>query len=136
MPRYLVERTFPDGLSIPVDAVGAEICLGVVDRNADDGVTWVHSYVTDDRMKSYCVYDAPTPEAIRRYGAAQRASRRPHHQGDRPRPVLLPPRELIPPSLAAGAPAALSNRQREALDVARVVGEDVHSVLVTTTVSE
>jgi Protein of unknown function (DUF4242) len=66
MPRYVVERTFPDGLSIPVDAQGADICLGVVDLNADDGVTWVHSYVSDDLTKSFCVYDAPTPEAIRR----------------------------------------------------------------------
>ncbi len=66
MPRYLVERTFPKGLAIPVDAEGSRICLGVVDRNADDGVTWVHSYVSDDRTKSFCVYDAPTPEAIRR----------------------------------------------------------------------
>ena len=66
MPRYVVERTFPHGLAIPVDATGAQICLGVVDRNADDGVTWLHSYVTGDRKKSFCVYDAPTPEAIRK----------------------------------------------------------------------
>ena len=42
------------------------ICLGVVDRNADEGVTWVHSYVSDDRSKTFCVYDGPSPEAIRR----------------------------------------------------------------------
>jgi hypothetical protein len=66
MPRYVVERTFPGGLGIPVDAAGAQICLGVVDRNADDGVTWLHSYVTSDRTKTFCVYDAPTPEAIRK----------------------------------------------------------------------
>ena len=66
MPRYLVRRTFPDGLDVPVDAAGAAACLGVVDRNAVDGVTWVHSYVTPDKRTSYCVYDAPDPEAIRR----------------------------------------------------------------------
>jgi hypothetical protein len=38
----------------------------VVERNADDGVTWIHSYVSGDRSKTYCVYDAPTPEAIRK----------------------------------------------------------------------
>jgi len=70
MPRYVVERTFPDGLQIPADAEGARICLDVVDRNADDGVTWVHSYVSADKQKSFCVYDGPTPEAIRR--SAQR----------------------------------------------------------------
>lgn len=66
MPRYVVERTFPAGLNIPVDAQGAASCLAVVDRNADDGVTWIHSYVSDDKRKTFCIYDAPSPEAIRK----------------------------------------------------------------------
>ena len=66
MPRYLVERTFPDGLQIPQNKEGAQICLTVVTNNTDDLVTWVHSYVTDDKSKTYCIYDAPSPEAIRR----------------------------------------------------------------------
>jgi hypothetical protein len=66
MPRYVVERSFPAGLEIPVDGEGAQVCLTVVDRNADEGVTWVHSYVSDDKKKTFCVYDAPSPEAIRR----------------------------------------------------------------------
>jgi len=66
MPRYLVERTFPDGLAIPVTERGAQICLNVVGNNADDAVTWVQSYVTGDKKKTFCIYDAPTPEAIRR----------------------------------------------------------------------
>jgi Protein of unknown function (DUF4242) len=68
MPRYVVERTFPDGLAIPVNSEGAELCLAVVERNADDSVTWVHSYVSADRTKTFCVYDAPSPEAIRKTG--------------------------------------------------------------------
>jgi hypothetical protein len=70
MPRYLVERTFPEGLQIPVTEEGAAACLGVVDRNADVGVTWVHSYVSEDKRKTYCIYDGPTPEAI--WQAAER----------------------------------------------------------------
>jgi uncharacterized protein DUF4242 len=70
MPRYLVERTFPTGLEIPVTEEGAEVCLGVVDRNGDLGVTWVHSYVSEDKTMTYCIYDGPNPEAIRR--AAER----------------------------------------------------------------
>lgn len=66
MPRYLVERTFPDGLVIPVTDEGAAVCLNVVNNNAEDTVTWVHSYVTNDKTKTYCIYDAPSPEAIRR----------------------------------------------------------------------
>ncbi|HEX6488361.1 MAG TPA: DUF4242 domain-containing protein [Candidatus Dormibacteraeota bacterium] len=66
MPRYLVERTFPDGMHIPADAGGAAICMGQITNNAVEGVTWVHSYVSEDKTKEFCVCDAPTPEAIRR----------------------------------------------------------------------
>lgn len=64
MPRYLVERSFPDGLAIPMTEEGAQTCLTVVGNNALDGVTWVHSYVTPDKKKTFCIYDAPSPEAI------------------------------------------------------------------------
>jgi hypothetical protein len=66
MPRYLVERSFPDRLEIPTNEVGANTCSTVVANNAEDLVTWVHSYVTDDKTKTFCIYDAPSPEAIRR----------------------------------------------------------------------
>jgi hypothetical protein len=69
MPRYIVERTFPDGLNIPVADDGAEACLAVVEANAREGVTWVHSYVSADKLTSYCVYDAPSPESIRKSAA-------------------------------------------------------------------
>lgn len=65
MPRYMVERTFPDGLHIPANAEGAEALGGVVDRNASEGVSWVHSYVTPDKTRTFCVYDAPDEQAIR-----------------------------------------------------------------------
>ncbi len=66
MPRYLVERSFTDGLAIPVDESGAGICRSVVANNAEDLVTWVHSYVTLDKTRTFCIYDGPSPEAIRR----------------------------------------------------------------------
>ena len=69
MPRYMVQRTFPEGLQIPVSNAGAELCRGVVERNAEDGVTWVHSYVSEDKLTTFCVYDAPNPEAIRKTAA-------------------------------------------------------------------
>jgi hypothetical protein len=65
MPRYLVEREFPDGLQIPADETGAKACLAVVDSNLAEQVTWVHSYVSADKKKTFCIYDAPAPEAIR-----------------------------------------------------------------------
>jgi len=64
--RYLVERTFPDGLNIPMDQLGSDMCLAVVSNNAEDNVTWIHSYVTMDKKKTFCIYDAPSPDAIRK----------------------------------------------------------------------
>ena len=64
--RYMVERTFPEGLNIPVNVEGSQICLNVVSTNIEDNVTWVHSYVTSDKKKTFCIYDAPSPEAIRK----------------------------------------------------------------------
>jgi len=65
MPRFMVERTFPKGLNIPMTSEGANACLNVIGKNGDLGVTWVHSYVSNDKHKTYCVYDGPSEGAIR-----------------------------------------------------------------------
>jgi hypothetical protein len=65
VPRYVVERTFLGGLAIPADEAGAEACRSVVDANAALGVTWLHSYVTEDKAKTFCVYEGPDPASIR-----------------------------------------------------------------------
>lgn len=70
MPRFLIERTFPEGLSIPVNVEAAVACLGVMKNNAKEGVSWVHSYVSGDRTRTFCIYDGPSPDAVRR--AAER----------------------------------------------------------------
>ncbi len=64
MPRYIVERTFDAGLDIPVNAEGAQTCRTVGKANATFGVNWVHSYVSQDKSKTFCVYDAPSEDAI------------------------------------------------------------------------
>jgi hypothetical protein len=69
MPRYMVERTFPEGLHVPTNADGAQALNGIVANNAEEGVSWVHSYVSADKTKTFCIYDAPSPEAIRSVGA-------------------------------------------------------------------
>ena len=66
MPRYLIERTFGEGLEILDDSKGVDECLKIVSNNLYDEVTWVHSYVSYDKSKSFCIYDAPSPEAVRR----------------------------------------------------------------------
>jgi predicted amidohydrolase YtcJ len=65
----MVQRTFEEGLHIPIANGGAEVCRTVVERNAAEGVTWVHSYVSADKRATFCIYDAPTPEAIRKTAA-------------------------------------------------------------------
>jgi hypothetical protein len=62
----MVERTFPAGLELPTTGEGLAACLGVVANNATEQVTWVRSFVTSDHTKTFCVYDGPSPEAIRR----------------------------------------------------------------------
>jgi hypothetical protein len=69
MPRYVVQRTFPEGLRISLVDGGAELCRGVVERNAEEGVTWISSFVSEDKTRTFCVYDAPSPEAIRKTAA-------------------------------------------------------------------
>lgn len=66
MHRYVVERTFPNGLNIPINNVGKDICAGVVSNNAADQVTWVMSYVSENKKKTFCIYDAPSAAAIRK----------------------------------------------------------------------
>jgi len=66
MPRYLIERTFPEGLRLSSDDESTALCGAIVQRNSEENVTWIHSYVSNARQKTFCIYDAPSPEAIRR----------------------------------------------------------------------
>ena len=70
MPRYIVQRTYPDGLNVAITAEGASTCEQVRANNSEERVTWLQSFVSADKRTSFCVYDGPTPEAVRR--AAQR----------------------------------------------------------------
>ena len=65
MPRFVIQRTFPQGLHIIPNENGAKALASIIARNAEQGVTWVHSYVTKDKSRTFCVYDAPNAEAIR-----------------------------------------------------------------------
>jgi hypothetical protein len=65
MPRYLVQRTFAGGLALLANEAGAEACRRTVELNTELGVTWLHSYVTTDKERSFCIYDGPDAEAIR-----------------------------------------------------------------------
>lgn len=65
MHRYLVERTFADRFGVPPGPDGRRKLERIIACNADRNVVWVHSYVSADRCTMFCIYDAPSPEAIR-----------------------------------------------------------------------
>ncbi|WP_144186628.1 nickel-binding protein [Elioraea rosea] len=66
MPLFLIERNFAEELEVTADGT-AEI------RRINDeiGVQWIFSFLSADKRKTYCLYEAPSPEAIR--AAAARA---------------------------------------------------------------
>jgi hypothetical protein len=67
MPLYMIERAFADQLDITSDDVRL-----IEEGNADEGVRWLFSFLSADRRRTYCLYEAPTPDAI--VAAARRAN--------------------------------------------------------------
>lgn len=66
MPIFMVERRYADELE-----ANAELADGINRINEEEGVRWLYSFLSADKRKTYCLYEAPSPEAIRR--AAERA---------------------------------------------------------------
>lgn len=64
MPVFMIERSYADELELTADAVD-----GVNRINADEGVRWLYSFLSADKRKTYCLYEAPSAEAIRRAAA-------------------------------------------------------------------
>jgi hypothetical protein len=59
MPRYVVEREFAEQLDLTKDGVEKVNLI-----NDEEGVQWIFSFLSADKRKTYCLYDAPNPEAI------------------------------------------------------------------------
>ena len=64
MPVFMIERRYADELDLTADAAD-----GVNRINADEGVRWLYSFLSADKRKTYCLYEAPSAEAIRRAAA-------------------------------------------------------------------
>jgi hypothetical protein len=60
MPRFIIERNFAEQLEVNRDAATA-----VTQVNMDVGVQWIFSFLSADKKKTYCLYEAPNAEAIR-----------------------------------------------------------------------
>jgi hypothetical protein len=63
---YVIERTFAEQL----DMSGDDVRL-LEEVNTDEGVSWLFSFLSADRHRTYCLYEAPSPDAI--VAAAKRA---------------------------------------------------------------
>jgi hypothetical protein len=87
MPLYLIERNFAEQLE-----VSPEAAAGITRINDDIGVRWLYSFLSADKKKTYCLYEAPSAELIRE--AAQR--------NGLPADVVIEVSELRPPPLFGG----------------------------------
>lgn len=67
MPLYVIERAFAEELELSSDDIRL-----IDEINADEGVRWLFSFLSADRRHTYCLYEAPSPDAIR--AAAERAN--------------------------------------------------------------
>lgn len=66
MPVFMVERRFAEDLE-----TSAEVADRINRINEEEGVRWLFSFLSADKRKTYCLYEAPFADTIRR--AAHRA---------------------------------------------------------------
>ena len=59
MPLFIVERNFADQLELNRDMVEESVRV-----NNDVDIRWLCSFLSADKKKSYCLYEAPNAEAI------------------------------------------------------------------------
>jgi len=67
MPLFVIERTFAQDLEL-----AGEDIRQIDEINADEGVRWIFSFLSADKRRTYCLYEAQSPDAIRE--AARRAN--------------------------------------------------------------
>jgi hypothetical protein len=64
MPIFMIERRYAEDLE-----ASADLLDGINRINDEEGVRWLYSFLSADKRKTYCLYEAPSPEAIRRAAA-------------------------------------------------------------------
>jgi hypothetical protein len=61
---YVIERNFAEQLDpVALDREGIKLV------NDDVGIRWLYSFLSADKKKTYCLYEAPNPESIREAAA-------------------------------------------------------------------
>ena len=66
MPLFIIERNFAEQLELTKEAADAVRLV-----NEDVGVNWLYSFLSADKKKTFCLYEAPSAEAV--HEAARRA---------------------------------------------------------------
>jgi len=79
MALYLIERNYAQALQVTDEGAA-----GIKQVNAEVGVNWLYSFLSADKKKTYCLYEAANPELIRE------AARR----NNLPADVIIPVSEL------------------------------------------
>lgn len=85
MPRFIIERNFAEQLEVTKESADS-----VRRINDEEGVKWIFSFLSADKRKTYCLYEAPNADAIRR------AARR----NDLPADVIIEVGEISPAMFA------------------------------------
>ena len=88
MPLFLIERNFAEELEADAERVGT-----ILEINREVGVHWLFSFLSADKRKTYCLYEAPSTEALRE--AARRLGL--------PADVIIEVSELDPRKILASA---------------------------------
>jgi hypothetical protein len=105
MPRYVIESL--GARHVPVDDVCAKGCAVIVQNDLTEKVSWLHSYVTLDRSRTFCICDWTFAGGHSSSSAQQPSAGRTHHRGEAARSLLV--------SLAARARLVLRNSDEAAL---------------------
>jgi hypothetical protein len=64
MALFLIERNLVDEMELDADLLAA-----IEDYNGGANLRWLFSFLSADRKKSYCLYEAPDAESLRRQAA-------------------------------------------------------------------
>ena len=77
MTVFLIERNFAEQLQVTPEGAAS-----INKVNAEIGVQWLISFLSADKKKTYCLYEAWSAEAIREAACAT-GFRPTHHRGGR-----------------------------------------------------
>jgi len=62
MPLFVIERNYAERLELTRDET-----LKTLNVNDDLGLRWLYSFLSADKRKTYCLYEAPNAQALREH---------------------------------------------------------------------